>query len=697
MTGTRHGRPTRHAAGPVTALLVTTLALAAVLTAAAAPVSAQRGPTEEGPEPLRITAVSPWVAPDGVFQVRMTPAAGLPLDARLTWTVHQRLATGRERSLRQRVDDVLDGGQVGRVVQAPVTTPLSALGDATRGLAVDVPLRSTKDGTDRLRLTEPGQYPVELVLLDPDGPELWRRTVLLNRLPEATPTAADGGRLQVAATLLLPVDSPPTLGEGGSVRFSAAARSRLEHAAGLLDRSPSVPFTTAVRANTVDGLVLARAAWSDRVVGRLGAATSAARPVGLPYVRIDTAGLVAEDAQNLVRQQVDLGRRKVRATTGRPVEGTTWVLDDSLDSAALTELRPSGVDAVVAMPDAVRLVGGATRSASISSALPVDGVDGARVLVADTGLGRRLTEQDRPPALRSHAVVSGLMATWFTALRRDPSQRATPAAVVPVDPSTDPAVVDALGAALSADGPVTADPSRPAVPAVGPAARGRVALVARRPTDQGATVLRHLATTGLLDSYRSMTGAADPDLPRWSDTAAELLSRQLSTSSRSVLQRAVAAEVQAKVDRIVTPADRAVTLTARAATVPLRFRNRLPFPARVLLRLRAPRLRIDGGRTRVVELAPGTNRVDVEVTSQAPGQSLLRVETRAPDGPIRLRTAEVPVRSSTISGVGAALSIVSLLFLFAWWLSASRRRRRHEARSAGRHPTADDTTVTPGG
>jgi hypothetical protein len=109
----------------------------------------------------------------------------------------------------------------------------------------------------------------------------------------------------------------------------------------------------------------------------------------------------------------------------------------------------------------------------------------------------------------------------------------------------------------------------------------------------------------------------------------------------------------------------------------------------VLLRIRAPRLQIEGGKSRVVELSPGTNRIDLEVRSRAPGQSLMRIETRSPDGRLELPTTSLPIRSSTISGVGAALSVISLTFLFAWWLVAARRRKRQAARVTGRHPTSE--------
>jgi hypothetical protein len=71
---------------------------------------------------------------------------------------------------------------------------------------------------------------------------------------------------------------------------------------------------------------------------------------------------------------------------------------------------------------------------------------------------------------------------------------------------------------------------------------------------------------------------------------------------------------------------------------------------------------------------------------RAPGPALLRIDLRSPDGSIRLPTSTVPVSASTISGVGAALSVVSLLFLAGWWISTTRRKRRAAARMRRRHP-----------
>jgi hypothetical protein len=98
---------------------------------------------------------------------------------------------------------------------------------------------------------------------------------------------------------------------------------------------------------------------------------------------------------------------------------------------------------------------------------------------------------------------------------------------------------------------------------------------------------------------------------------------------------------------------------------------------------------IDGGDTREVVLHPGENLIDLPVTARASGGSLLRLDLRSPDASIRVAASSMPVTSSTISGVGAALSIISLLFLAGWWIRTARRRRREAARSTGSHPSAD--------
>ena len=701
---TRCARPRGTA---LAALLMT----AGVLLCGGGPAGAQTGPAPSAPttspgngtttttdpatvraddQQLRITAVSPWVDPAGVFQVRFTPAPGVPLDAKVTWTVHQRLVATRTTTLRQQVDKALDKGATGRVLQAPVTRPLGELGDPAAGLAIDIPLRDTRATQEGLYLSEAGPYPVEIVLLSPDGPELWRQTVMLNRLPrDEDAVGASGDPLRLHATLLLPVDSGPALTVNGRGAFDPTSRSRLVGVDRLLEQRTDAPFVLAARGNTLAGLERSDETWARALFSRLSAPGSSARPVVLPYVQVATGGLVAEDAAGQLATQVELGRRVVADLTGQTVESSTWVLDDYLTESALPTLRSRGISAVVAAPDRVK-VAGADRSTVRSTSLPLDGADGVRVMVSDPDMGLRLAAPGATPAVRAHDVVSELMASWFAVAGQPAAQRNDPAAVIPVDPATEPDVLDSLVPALTAGGPVSTDPSRAMVPALDEDRRGSASLVPVPNPDQGAAVLGSIGTEQLLTGYRSMFGDADPDLGLWTQLNAQSLSVELSGPARNDLHTSIADEVGHKVDRIQTPPSRTVVLTSRNSTVPLRFRNGLPFPARVRLRIRAPRIEVKGGRTRFVTLQPGNNRIDLDVTSRAPGQSLLRIETTSPDGQIDVAATAIPVRSSTISGVGAAIGAVALLFLVAWWVSAARRRHRHEAKSTGHHPTAGD-------
>jgi hypothetical protein len=67
---------------------------------------------------------------------------------------------------------------------------------------------------------------------------------------------------------------------------------------------------------------------------------------------------------------------------------------------------------------------------------------------------------------------------------------------------------------------------------------------------------------------------------------------------------------------------------------------------------------------------------------------VVRVDVTSPDDSVGIDSVRLPVQASTISGVGAALSVASLTVLAWWWLVTVRRRRRHTVRDDGRHPSA---------
>ena len=93
-----------------------------------------------------VTAVTPWVAPDGNFRVELRVDGPLPADATISSLVHQRLRSTSKTSLRASLDSVLANGDVGDALQSPITQPITALGDPAVGIVVDLPVRSSRNG-----------------------------------------------------------------------------------------------------------------------------------------------------------------------------------------------------------------------------------------------------------------------------------------------------------------------------------------------------------------------------------------------------------------------------------------------------------------------------------------------------------------------------------------------------------------------
>ncbi|MHB1138579.1 MAG: hypothetical protein ACYC2O_06435, partial [Microthrixaceae bacterium] len=313
----RHDRGARALRG---ALALWVLAAATVLgvihpVAAADAVARQQDPDVRS-ELLDISSVTPWVSPDGEFQVRFAPSTAVPAGAELTYTIHQALAPTSSSSLRAQVEAVLEDGTPGRILQRPTSRLLAEYGDPTVGSTLTIPVRSQSGDTTRALLPNPGIHPVELVLTDPTGPELWRQVVFLNRLPNAATDASTAGSTgststttttprsrdvesapPVAVTLLVPIDTPPVLDAAGVPTFDLEQRTTLAAATSLLTSVPGAPLTLGVRPNTLDGLARTAERWSDRLIGALRAAVAttggststtagAATLLGLPYVHV---------------------------------------------------------------------------------------------------------------------------------------------------------------------------------------------------------------------------------------------------------------------------------------------------------------------------------------------------------------------------------------------------------------------------
>lgn len=647
------------------------------------------GPTGAGAAdgPLTIAGVSPWVAADGTFEVRFSPTV-LPEGAVLRYTVHQRLREGRAGSVRASLDTVLDGASPGPVLRGPVEVPAAQLGDPATGPVLSIAIDPARGTSTRVYVPDAGIHPVTLELVDVEGRDLWTDTVLLNRLPSSPVEGADGAPARMAVTLLLPVEGPPSLEPDGTATLDPVTRSAVASATSLLTAVPEAPLTLGLRPNTLTGVVRSGSAADEAFVQALRAPAVRASVARRSDVAIDAGGLVEADASDELLRQLLEGGATLNEVTGREPRVDTWLLDDTVSPAALPVLAGAGTRRLLLPAERLRLPSGVSTQDARSRALGLQDGQGLTVTAEDPFLTLRLTDPRRDPGVRANQVASSLMSGWFGAAEEGATAFPGPSAVVVVPPATDAAALRALLPAFADGGPLTTDPA--AVPTAAARLGGRAAtasLAPRVPADQDGPLLATRSGRTLIDAYRRMAGTAEPDLELWSELNSEILSTQMDAGRRARTRAAITADIERHAARVELPPQRRVVLTSQDATVPLRFRNGLPYPVQVIVRARSPRLDVKGDDTKLVTLRPGENRVDLQVTVRAPGTALLRLDVRSPDGVIQLGRTDLPVTSSSISGVGAALSVVSLLVLLGWWLLTVRRRRRDDARTAGNHPS----------
>lgn len=672
--------------GPALLLaLVVGLSAVVALVPGTDPAGAGTG-ADTGTGQLQIASVSPWVEPDGEFQVRFDPTSGVPEDAMLSVTIRQPLQPDEDGGLRTAVQDVIDGGASGRVLRAPFSVPLSSLGDPATGAVLTVPIRSKRGDAERVFLPNPGLHPVDLVLTSGDGPELWSQTVFLNRLPTSDVTAAP-----VRVTLVLPVSSGPAVATDGSDAFDVEEATALNAAGSLLDQVPGAPLTLAVQPNTLDGLARDEEVWAAELLDRLSDDDAGNVIAGLPYTTVDAASLVASGDTGELERQIVVGAAAVVNRLARYPTNTTWVAGESVSTEVLPTLSYANVGTILLPLDRLRLPDDVPSDLAVTSPVRLDGGDGIRALAYDTVVSQRLSDASVEPAVRAHQSVSLMMASWFAAAG---APDAPPlATAVLLAPTTEPAVLESLTSTLSSGGPLIAEPDAGPLPADVADDSATVAeLAPLTTTDLRSAVAAANETRRQTAAYRSMTGDADPDVSLWDELTDQSMDAELDAGERAQTQATVRSAIAAKLALIEPPRSRRVLVTSDEQSIPLRFRNGLPFEVRLLMRARSPRLEIEPPTTEIV-LAPGENLVDLPVTVQAPGESLLRIELFSPDNGIRVGGTAVPVRSSAISGVGAALSIVSVLFLCGWWFRTMRRHRRERAREGGAHPSGEAQTA----
>ncbi len=679
----------------------------------------------ESTGPLAVSSVTPWVDSDGEFQVRFAPNSQIPADAKLTYTIHQSLVGTERQSLRSKLLDVINGGPTGKVLQAPVTRPIVEYGDPAAGAVVTIPVRSRRSAdSTRAFLPNPGIHPVDLVLTTSDGPELWSQVVFLNHLPRGSASGADSdsdsadrSTRPVTVSMILAVETDPVFSAALSPQFSLDSRFLLDSTTELLTQVPDAPLRLGLRPDTFAGLSRVDEGWARNLVTAIGDATGtdpasveppedsnppssttppsdkigAASVLTLPFIGLDVGGLanpnVTRNAGEVLLRQLLLGA-DVLSSVSSGQNSTTWTLDQTVTNESLPLIKAMNFTDLVVPASRIETRDGLSTEDVMTGPVQLGGPSGLRAVAYDDVVSQQLSDPSLEPAIRAHDAVALLMSNWFNANRAGSSHSA-PTSVFMVPPTTDAAVIKALAAALSGDGPLRSSTGESLIPPPSEGIDEPTTVLTFRPLADVATVVSEsMESQRQIDAVASLSQSAEPALAAWSFLNAETFAVDMSAGDRQRRHSEIRSQVALKFGAIETPPSRRVVLAARQTTIPLRFRNNLPYQVHMKMQARSPRLDVLLSDDDVIVLEPGENRIDLPVDVRAPGQSLLRVQLSTPDGSTVLAGFDIPVNSTSISGVGSALSIISIVFLLLWWLHTLRKRRREVRRAESQHPAA---------
>ena len=642
------------------------------------------------PTVLRLLEQTTFVSPDDVLQVGLD-VAGAPPGSTLTLRLHPRV-TSRSDFLETAAGDGLRS-----VLRTYDDLPVDGLPRDADG-AVLLDLQVVSEGAQPLagfRIDEPGVYPLSLQLDDADGNEVDRLITHVVRLPAADDE--DAG-IPLATAVVVQVEAPPAAGPDGSLAVDAAGAAGALRALDAVVGAPDVPLTVAAVPESL--VALAAEPPGGTTVEDLVDAMRGRQVLADTYVPLELSGWVAAGRDGEVAEQVDVGQRTLEDLLTVPAPTDTWLVDPTVDAEGLEVLHRLGTSRAIVPeplldpldPRDFPLTMTSTFDVRTSAGTPV------RAVMADEGLRLRLTSTDQP-ALAANRTLADLAVLAFDepdvargAVLLAPGGADTPRGLAPV--------LDQLAAAATPTPggvPVLAATRvdqlfEQVAPADDPDDEDQVLVrgwTAAEPAPLDALPVAMEQAQGEIDSYRSMlldgddAAAATAQRLVWSAP-----DRRLATEDQLALLDGATTVVAARTAAVTAPEQGTVTLTASEASIPIVLDNGLDVPVEVEVRLQAEKLEFpDGDRVRAT-LAPGDNRLEVEVRTRASGAFPLEVAVTSPDGGTLLGETRVQVRSTAVSGLGLVLSIGAGLFLAVWWARNLRSgRRRKQLVSADRHPT----------
>ncbi len=650
--------------------------LLAVSVAVPRPAGAQ--PDRNDPSRPRVILVgqSPFVGPNDTFVVRLQLERP-PEGAKLVFRLYEDVAS-RGRGI---FGETINGRSLGGA-RRTITTDLARLPRNDDGtVTAAFPVGGV--ATPLTLQVRPGQvYPFGISLQNIDGDELDRFVTYLITLP----VAANNEAPALAVAVIVPISSRPGLQPDGRIALPPPERDRVTETFEALAATASVPATIAPTPETVTVLSELNgnsAEWRS-VVTR---SADARQVLGGPYVDLDVGAFVHAAMNNELAQQFKLGTEVLGTELDARPDRRTWLMDPSIGPAALTRLKELGVDQVV-VPES--MLTGVDDDQTVAQPFEIEAGNGERIraVMAEDRLAAHVFDSDMP-ALNAHHVLADLatlfhekpavsrgavvllpdggvprafLETLLGALGQPPPPppEGTPAGKAIFAPTTIDQLVERVDTALD-------DRERPVV-------RG---YVSQPPASLGNYPTQLGYAYDSLAGYRSLLGPAQWDRAEPVERKLRVSgARQLDAEQRQDYLDAAVGLINHEAERSMFPPQPSVTLTAQDAEIPIVVENGTTYPVSVKVRYTSDKLEFPAGDEQLVELQPGTNRLDVGVRSRASGAFPVTVSLSSPDDAISMGSTKFTVRSTAVSGIGLLLSIGAGLFLLIWWARHFRSVRR---------------------
>ncbi|MDG2025569.1 MAG: hypothetical protein P8J50_00495 [Acidimicrobiales bacterium] len=197
----------------------------------------------------------------------------------------------------------------------------------------------------------------------------------------------------------------------------------------------------------------------------------------------------------------------------------------------------------------------------------------------------------------------------------------------------------------------------------------------------------------------TLSAMLEPDTAAIEPLATQLraaVSSEFTADDARAYADAMFAEVLDRTTGIEVPVTDRITLTDRRTDLPLQVVNGQPVALNVEVILSAEKLRFPEGDRLFLQLQPGVNDLVIPVETLASGDARVTATIVSPGGAFELGSGTVDIRSTAISGLGLAISLVALVILAAWWVRTILRVRRNRAAATVAAASEEDLDAAEG-